>query len=274
MAPQNGFGFGLAFVDHKTPNESWRLSWDIDGLAAPSGAWRAGGYMKFIHTPVVKFVAVPPGEESPGKKKKAENRRFIPSLFSTFTDKRFPCRNWHSLVLDRERWNVGRTFLGMQENIIGGNAIKPVTWGVLEKLNVSLLGEINGRFVDIRGNHSQSSPSIEQLYTEATAPGIARQPGFVQFGEGIRFKPVLFTDHLHFNYLINFQQFVAPSDSRYSFRRWTLDLGHEYLLYGKSQLTRPKTAKEADPHAKATDKCTLQPGMSARLSRNRQDPVT
>jgi len=262
MAPQNGFGFGLAFVDHKTPNESWRLSWDLDGLAAPSGAWRAGGYMKFIHTPVVKFVPVHPGEESAGKKKKGRKPKIHPKTVFNIYGQAISLPKLAFFGLGPGTLELGRTFFGMQENIIGGNAIRPVTWGVLEKLNLSLLGEINGRFVDIRGDHSQSSPSIEQLYTEASAPGLARQPGFVQFGEGVRIKAVLFTDHLHFNYLINFQQFVAPSDSRYSFRRWTVDLGHEWLLYGKTQLTRPKTAKEADPHAKETDKCTLQPGMS------------
>src|ERR1700742_2298404 len=30
LAPQNGFGFGPAFTAHWTPNETWRLSWDMD----------------------------------------------------------------------------------------------------------------------------------------------------------------------------------------------------------------------------------------------------
>ena len=54
-----------------------------------------------------------------------------------------------------------------------------------------------------------------------TRDGRARPSRFVQLGEGVRIKPA--TDHFHLNYLINFQQFLAPSDSRYSFRRWTTD---------------------------------------------------
>src|SRR5256885_15414218 len=38
IAPQNGFGLGLAFVTHKTPNESWRLSWSADAVGAISSA--------------------------------------------------------------------------------------------------------------------------------------------------------------------------------------------------------------------------------------------
>src|SRR5438132_3945328 len=50
MPPQNGFGLGGAFVRFKN-TKNWRLSWDVDASGAPSGAWRAGGYMKMVHTP-------------------------------------------------------------------------------------------------------------------------------------------------------------------------------------------------------------------------------
>ena len=33
LAPQNGFGVGPAFVTHWTPNETWRLNWDVDAVA-------------------------------------------------------------------------------------------------------------------------------------------------------------------------------------------------------------------------------------------------
>lgn len=131
---------------------------------------------------------------------------------------------------------AGRSVFGMTETIVGGDVIKPVTeWPVIIKLNLSLVGEINGRFADLRGNHGESSLSIEQVYTEAMAPGLANQPGFIQLGEGVRIKPVLFDDYLQLNYLATFQQFIAPSDSHYSFLRWTVDLGHNFNLYGHTQ---------------------------------------
>jgi len=100
-------------------------------------------------------------------------------------------------------------------------------------LNLALLGEINGRFVDIRGKHGQSVPSIEALYTDATAPGLSSQPGFAQLGEGLRIKPAI--GNLQLNYMGKFQQFFAPSSSHNSFLRWTVDLDHTYSLYGRSQ---------------------------------------
>ncbi|PYV69519.1 MAG: hypothetical protein DMG96_33750, partial [Acidobacteria bacterium] len=50
MPPQNGFGLGGAFVWSKN-TRNWRMSWDFDAVGAFSGSWRAGGYMKMVHTP-------------------------------------------------------------------------------------------------------------------------------------------------------------------------------------------------------------------------------
>ena len=85
---------------------------------------------------------------------------------------------------------AGASVFGHAANHRRWNAIKPVyEWSAIKKLNLALLGEINGRFVNIRGENGQSSPSIETIYTNATAPGLTSQPAFVQFGEGVRIKP-------------------------------------------------------------------------------------
>ena len=59
MPPQNGFGLGAAFVWGKN-STNWRMTWDIDAVGATSQSWRAGGYMKLIHTPKEKIrVTIP-----------------------------------------------------------------------------------------------------------------------------------------------------------------------------------------------------------------------
>lgn len=243
IAPQNGFGLGPAFVTHYTPNESWRLSWSVDAVGSTNGSWRAGGYMKIIHTPVVSIVPVVPVVAEPGapaaaKPKKPAKPKLAIHPYTVF-NLYAQSTSLNKLLffgLGPDSVEADRSVFGMRETIVGGNVIKPVTeWAAISKLNLALLGEINGRFVDLRGNHGESSPSIEQLYSEATAPGLANQPGFIQFGEGVRIKPVLFNDYLQLNYLANFQQFIAPSDSHYSFLRWTVDLGHNVNLYRHTQ---------------------------------------
>src|SRR5262249_25759699 len=65
IAPQNGFAFGGALDEHYTPNEAWRITWNADGVATPSGSWRGGAYMKLIHTPASSGVVVVPTGTAP-----------------------------------------------------------------------------------------------------------------------------------------------------------------------------------------------------------------
>lgn len=65
MPPQNGFGLGAAFVWSQN-TENWRMSWDVDAVGATSGAWRAGIYMKLIHTPPVVIKPIIPNSSRAG----------------------------------------------------------------------------------------------------------------------------------------------------------------------------------------------------------------
>jgi len=262
IAPQNGFGFGGAFVTHYTPNENWRLSWNVDAVGAISGSWRTGAYMKIIHTPVEHITVVP---NATGQMKKSKLAVHPYTVFNVYAQA-ISLNNIFFFGLGPNSPSAGRSVFGMTESILGINVIKPFKGG----LNLALLGEVNGRFVNLRGNHSQSSPSIEQLYDNTSAPGLATQPGFVQLGEGVRIKPVLLNDHVQLNYLVNFQQFFAPSNSTYSFRRWTIDLDNEFPLYGNSQSSQPKDTNGPDECA-ATVGAQRCPAIS--FARNREGTV-
>ncbi|MGH9643330.1 MAG: hypothetical protein ACRD3Q_13020, partial [Terriglobales bacterium] len=50
LPPQNGFGAGLAYLGHKTTT-NWRTSWNADAVGSINASWRAGFYLKFVHTP-------------------------------------------------------------------------------------------------------------------------------------------------------------------------------------------------------------------------------
>ncbi|HEY6339778.1 MAG TPA: hypothetical protein VIW68_14905 [Candidatus Sulfotelmatobacter sp.] len=268
IAPQDGFGFGPAFVAHLTPSESWRLSWDSDAVVSTNASWRAGGYMKIIHTPVQTIhVSIPaplsPGEASRQTRKPAKKAPV--NLVHPYT-----VFNVYAQGISLNKVNYfgegnnstlgGASVFGMTQTIVGGNAIKPVyEWPALSKLNLALLGEMNGRFVNVKGESGQSVPSIQTLYDEATAPGLASQPGFLQMGEGVRMKPVLFEDHLQLNYLANFEEFFAPSNSHYSFLRWTIDLNHTLNFYSHSPSYEPKDTNGPDECATALGAITCPP---------------
>jgi hypothetical protein len=217
MPPQNGFGLGGAFVFSKNTH-NWRMSWDLDAVGAFSGSWRAGGYMKMVHTP-----------HPPAGKIQATH----PYTVLNFYAQTISLNKINFFGLGNDTTVPGKSLFGMSQTIVGASAIKPVyELKAIRWLNLSLQGEINGRFVSLRGEHGQSSPSIETLYDNLTAPGLASQPGFVQLGEGIRVKPAL--GNLQLNYSGKFQHFFAPSNSQNSFQRWTVDLDHNYSLYSTS----------------------------------------
>jgi hypothetical protein len=245
IAPQDGFGAGVAYVGHKT-TENWRVTWDSDAIASDNASWRAGVYLKFVNThesaPVVEFG-------TKGRKMK-QNLTTIPER---------PVINLYAQTislntityfgLGPSSSEAGRSFYGMRETIVGSSAIKPF----YARLSAAVFGEVNGRFVDIRSSLGQASPSIGVLYTEATAPGLTHQPGTLQLGEGVRMRPVFFDDLLHLDYNLTYQQYVATGDS-FTFQRLTTDLSHQFALYRKTtRILLPRDTNGPDECSVDTD---------------------
>jgi hypothetical protein len=223
IAPQNGVGFGPAMVLHHDAPKAY-YKWNFDAVGTMNGSWRAGVYMKIVPVP-----------DRGVKIGKAKGALFTRPLFTIYAQS-ITLNKLGFFGLGPATTVTGKSYFGMQQTIAGVHAILPVPKA--KKLNLSLVGEMNGRFVDIRSRTGESSPSIEALYTNATAPGLTSQPGFVQFGEGLRIKPAL-GEYLKLNYSGMFQQFVAPGDSTFSFRRFILDFDHEIPL-AKIRMTSPK----------------------------------
>jgi hypothetical protein len=246
IAPENGFGAGGAFVAHYTPNESWRLSWDSDAIASINGSWRAGVYMKAIYTgsrreSTERGRPVHPQNPNPASLTRPYFNIYAQAISLNKID---------YFGLGPATTRSARSFFGMREVIPGINAIVPVfAW---KTLNLSLYGEANGRFVDIRGSHGQPSPSIEQIYTDVTAPGLTNQPAFIQFGEGIRVQSS-YGNHFNLNYFASLQEFLAPGGSQFSFRRFTADLSHEFPLYKTTRSVLPRGNNGPDDCSKSID---------------------
>jgi hypothetical protein len=260
MPPQNGFGAGAAFVADKN-TRSWRLSWDMDAVGSTNGSWRAGGYMKMIHTPVIQIKPIIPmtggtPQSAPERRTEQSKLTVHPYTVLNLYAQSISLNKLYFFGLGNASPLAGQSVFGMTQTIVGGNVVKPVyEWPAITGLKLALLGEVNGRFVNLRGDPGQSVPSLETLYTNATAPGLASQPGFVQLGEGFRIEPV-FGDHFQLNYLGTFQQFFAPSSSVNSFLRWTADLNHTFYLYGYTE-SAPKNTDTNGPDecAPGGEKC-------------------
>ena len=273
MPPQNGFGLGGAFVAQRnTPN--WRMSFDADAVGSTNGSWRAGAYLTMMHTgepPIHVMHPVTPlpgggSQPSPPRKKPIINLVHPYTVFNLYAQT-ISLNKLNYFGLGNDTTLAGAAVFGMRETIVGGSVVKPVyELSSIRKLNLSLLGEVNGRFVNLRGASGQSSPSIETVYNNVTAPGLSSQPGFAQLGEGIRINPVI-GDYFELNYLGNFQQFFAPSNSHNSFLRWTVDLNHTFYLYGYTESGPAKT------DGKGPDDCAQSAGDCPSISRNRNGSI-
>lgn len=222
IAPQNGFGAGLAYVGHKD-TDNWSDSWSMDAIGSNNGSWRAGLFVKFVDThmkPAKPVFGTTTAEATD---------------FPVYTEQ--PVFNLYvqSISLNKLTFFgegdgttlLGRSFFGMTEHIVGGSLVRPA----YEPLNLGIYAEVNGRAVDIRPSHAQPSPSIEQVYNSATAPGLNKQPFFMQLGVGVRMRPSTAKGLVHLNYDLSYKPFVDTSGSGFSFQRLTVDLYQEISLY-------------------------------------------
>lgn len=246
IAPQNGFGAGLAYVGHKTPSEDWLVTWNADGIASTNGSWRAGVYWKFVDTKQPDI-----GIQKGTKGKKKDNPSELPEqpVFNVYAQA-ISLNKLAYFGLGPNTGRAGRSFYGMQETIVGASAVKPV----YQAWRAGLYGEINGRFVDIRPSSGQSSPSINGLYTDATAPGLSDQPAFIQLGEGVRVRPA-YRNRLLLNYDFGYRQYVAAGDSSFSFQRLTVDLEHQLRIH------RNVAQAVGNPNTNGPDDCSINPGV-------------
>ena len=209
LAPDNGFGAGLALVEHKNFANEWRTNFNFDVVATMNSSWRAGGYVK-----AYKLAGGTQYQSAP-----------LIYLYS------------QSISLNRvDYYGLGptttsltHTTFGISENITGVSVVLPIS--LHDRLpQFAVVAEFNGRFPSVRSGVESNIPSINTLFSESTAPGLTRQPAFMQPSEGLRLVPALFKNRVRLNYLVEFQQFMAAGNSAYSFRRFNADFNHQIPL--------------------------------------------
>jgi hypothetical protein len=248
LAPQNGFGAGLALTTHYTPNERWRLFGNADAVAAPNGSWRAGGYLSAV---LIRHEAIKPHPDRPGGKASRLSVREMP-VFHAYAQ----AISLNSIPYYGLGPGTGSqpSFFGMTETIAGGN----VEWPLFDPLKLSLFGEANGRFFSLRGASGTNKPSIELVNNSNTAPGLLQQPGYAQFGQGIEMHPSFANGYIRLNYAVTLQEWAA-SDSTYSFRRFKTDLSQQFPLYRSTRSFLPRGFNGPDTCAEDSNSLKCPP---------------
>jgi hypothetical protein len=121
----------------------------------------------------------------------------------------------------------------------------------------------------LRDPSNADEPPIDARYSDALAPGLASQPGFVQVGGGARLTPRFSNNRILFDYAFGVDTFVAPSDGSQSFQRWTVDMNHEFPI---TRLVTPTASGDAP---RGPNECgALAGGRCPAPATNRYGAVT
>ena len=258
LAPENGFGSGIAFTSHYTPSENWRLFFNADAVASMNQSWRTGAYMTAVHTKRHGFVAVPGGSTA---KKKATSSFLTedPVLHIYAQASSLNQITYYGLGEGTSRQPFG---FGMTEVIGGGNVVLPIC----KLLHVSLLGEVNGRAYSLRSYSSSTVSALgsSELFIPPAAPGFLRSPSYAQFGGGVHAAPVIANGFLNLDYTAKYQGWLSTIGG-YSFQRFSADLDHEFPLYHHMASEAPRGFNPPDSCATDPDHQTCPP---VALSRN------
>lgn len=210
LAPDNGVAAGIAFVEHTDFKNEVRASYDLDAVGALNGSWRAGGYLKAYRVLGGNAFGAAP---------------LLSAYSQSISLKRV---DFYGLGPNSSRLN--KTTFGFAENVTGVSLVFP-SWGSWQRVGLAISGEMNGRFPVVRGGSESTIPSIETVFNNASAPGLARQAIYFQTAEGVRWVPHIPKNPVRLNYFGQFAQYTAPSNPEYTFRRMNLDFNHVIPLY-------------------------------------------
>src|SRR5204862_4651316 len=167
------------------PSTNWRWTGSADAVWSGSGAWRAGAYATIVRTKVdVPTVVVGGG---------APRRiRIHPYPVIKLYTQSMSLPQLLFFGIGPDTTLNDKSFFGERESVTGASVIWPITPNNnFDRLVLSLFGEANGRWVSIRSGPADDQPSIEQRYTNATAPALPSPPAFVRFRQCFRLSPSL-----------------------------------------------------------------------------------
>jgi hypothetical protein len=222
IAPKNGMAFGMALVGHHTPNESWRVTWSADAVRARGGAWRAGVYANFIQSTVVAPTPSLDEDDEDDADKPTEDTYPVYSVYAQTTS----LTALPFFGLGQASRDENESAWAMRQTVLGGTVVFPLRrsgW-----LGLALTGGVAGRFINIADGTNADVPGMSEMFSPADVPGLGDHRNYLQVSGGVRVNPTRWT-HVRPSYHVALDQFVSGTDRR--FRRWTMDLAHEFPFY-------------------------------------------
>jgi hypothetical protein len=231
LAPGNGFAFGVSLSERYTPSETWRVTFSGDAVRSVRGSNRVGGYVRFIHSPAEVGVVVSRPGDPPVRPRRLKLDTWAFDVFA----QRTLLETMNYFGPGPDTFESGRSVFGQRQLMFGGSVVLPMSgasW--LGALRPALLGGITRRSITILPGLASDGPLLQDVYTDAAAPGLRKQDPFVELREGLRLRPSLPNGRLQFDYQFTVQQYFTTAASASSFRRTSIDLDHRLPIYRTS----------------------------------------
>lgn|GEM_PF-1565234 len=225
VVPGSGIGFGIGFSpQRKTINhglDTWRLTFNSSARITVKKYWELDGNLL-----ITRAKNQNPNTNNPDVENDLDESDLKLNVYGQVKD--MPRLDFFGLGPETEQ--AARAVYHYRQGVVGADVAKAA-----------------GRFIDVGGAFEHIWPdliritnptvrSVERVFTEATAPGLARQPNFLHY--------VAFAD-LHtpgqferrkVEYKLFYHFFHDYQAGRYSFRRFDADLRHKIPLDAKDQI--------------------------------------
>lgn len=241
FAPGNGFGAGPKFGWEHNLNESWRSATNVEAMVSSNQSWMVGINFRAIgvsNKPLVPTFHRP--VKGTAQKVELQHDPEVNVFAKAVSLNKL---GYYGIGPDTFRQSLA--LYGMRAIMIGGNVNYP-----LGNSGAAVFGELSARLYSLRGREGDTNPSIEQLYTNVTAPGLAQLGGgFFQPSEGIRFDRDL-SSYFILNYSATLQEFAGKLSN--SFERLNLDFSHTIPLYKLQRSAPPSKTAGGKPAPAAT----------------------
>jgi len=204
IVPGGGTGAGLNYT-LDSPKGEWHRIFTVDGAMSPRAFWIAESKLTLRHP---KF-----GEWNTARDGDAFATHFYVRA------RGLPRMPFYGIGPNTRRADL--VDFGERDLFVGGDLVNPVaSW-------LRTGGMLEGIVPDISGISSPTVRSIDRFFTEATAPGLLRQPKFVH-------SEVSITPHhaypFELNYHIGYNFFTDTDTGHYSFQRFRADLRHNFYF--------------------------------------------
>lgn len=212
VVPGSGLTGGVGYSRRKD-YEFWRLHFDSSARVSIHKYWELDSNLRLTKSPETVSAG------GPGNDLKI-------NLYALVKD--MPRLDFFGVGPETREQN--RAVFHLRQAVVGADISKPAArW-----LDVG--GAVEGIWPDIQTISNPTVTSVERKYTEATAPGLTTQPGYLHLAGFVGLHTDAQPEARKLDYRILYHLYQDVTDGRFTFRRFEADLRHKFPFADKNEI--------------------------------------